>query len=585
MNYAPGEEQNEIMTTTDKPRVADFATVVHVPEALIQDNPWQPRTRMDIDELQELADSIHAQGLLQPPVARIHPDLGQRSSAGVSPYQLAFGHRRVAAIRMLISAGLWEGDVPCSVRKISDTDMALMAIAENEQRADLTPIECIKSYQKILSDIPGLTTKNLAEQLGIHRSTLANNLRLLKLPELVLERVESGDIPTHSAREFLCLQADDHVHLDLMQKVIRDISLTSGVQGAPDWGYSHVRELIRSEVHHGEANWRPLEDNTGDEGWGNDPGGERSPNFDVEAFTTEHENQIHTIPAKEGRNSRRWTCNVKEWRKRQTAGTRAANKAESEGETTTTRPAAKKTAMETALENDPILIKHREAFPGKRGKQLEPEEIKTLGTRAEVLRGYQTPKTLNYLHDETLPPGFPDIDECRTKCIWGAKYLIEYSGFTPKLVCGNVEAFNDKKSRGIEAFKKELAERIEIEDQADKIRVDLVSDELVYQSTGAIDVPLMIAETLLMALQNDINPVLPHPNGQDLRYHPAELSRAFKTILGVELDPNHNSWGPSEWDLVEALGKLQGMERGDVADLAATLLVWTERWKKGLPAL
>ena len=100
------------MTTSEKPRAATYAQVVHIPVDQIKDNPWQPRTAMDPDELQDLADSIHAHGLLQPPLARM--DLGK---SGLVSYQLAFGHRRVAAIRKLIEAGLWQGDVPCSVQE------------------------------------------------------------------------------------------------------------------------------------------------------------------------------------------------------------------------------------------------------------------------------------------------------------------------------------------------------------------------------------------------------------------------------------------------------------------------------------
>ena len=105
---------------------------------LIDDNPWQPRQAIDEHALQDLVDSIHQLGLLQAPLGRRHPEVSGR-------VQLAFGHRRVAALRRLHAQGRGESRIEMDVAGISDEGMAVLALTENERRKELSQIEVVRA--------------------------------------------------------------------------------------------------------------------------------------------------------------------------------------------------------------------------------------------------------------------------------------------------------------------------------------------------------------------------------------------------------------------------------------------------------
>ena len=217
---------------------------------LLEDNPWQPRQDMDQESLQQLADDIHLLGLLQVPLARPSP-------THVGRYQLAFGHRRVAALRLLREQVKWPDHIELDVEGLSDEKMAVIALSENVQRRQLTSIEVVRAHKRAIDETT-LSIQALAEQIGVDRSTLSNNLRVLSLPGFVLEHVESGALSLSVAREFLVLQHGDHAHENDMEAVVRVIRGTYGRRGAPDWSRRHVREQIYLRVAYNEKDWRPL---------------------------------------------------------------------------------------------------------------------------------------------------------------------------------------------------------------------------------------------------------------------------------------------------------------------------------------
>lgn len=142
-------------------------TVAHVPLDLIHANPFQPRTDFDEESLQELAASIKEQGVIQPVTIRKMED---------GKFQLISGERRCKASRL---ADLTE--IPAYIRTANDQEMREMAIVENIQRENLNPIEIALGYQQLIEDCK-LTQEMLAERLGKSRPSIANHLRLLKLP-------------------------------------------------------------------------------------------------------------------------------------------------------------------------------------------------------------------------------------------------------------------------------------------------------------------------------------------------------------------------------------------------------------------
>lgn len=155
---------------------------------------YQPRTRMDEGALYELAESIRAQGIMQPILVR---RLGEGEHAG--RYEIIAGERRFRAARL---AGLDE--VPVLVRDVPDEAAAAMALIENIQREDLNPLEEAQGLQRLIREF-GLTHEQAAQAVGRSRSAASNLLRLLQLTEPVQTMLMAGDLDMGHARALLTL--------------------------------------------------------------------------------------------------------------------------------------------------------------------------------------------------------------------------------------------------------------------------------------------------------------------------------------------------------------------------------------------
>lgn len=158
----------------------------------IQKNPYQPRKEFSEEKIQELAQSIKENGLIQPIIVRKSPVLG---------YEILAGERRY---RASIVAGLSE--VPVIIKQLSDQDMMLYSIIENLQRENLNPIEEAKAYQFLIDK--GFTHTEIAEKMGKSRPYITNLVRLLGLPKHILIEVESGRLSQAHARLLIQLSSD-----------------------------------------------------------------------------------------------------------------------------------------------------------------------------------------------------------------------------------------------------------------------------------------------------------------------------------------------------------------------------------------
>ena len=167
-------------------------------------NRFQPRQIFGEKELNELADSIKEHGIIQPLIVR---PLGDK-------YEIIAGERRYKAASI---AGLY--NVPVIVLEKDDNESAELAIIENIQRKDLTPIEEAKSYQKLLNR--GLTQEEIAKKLGIAQPTVANKLRLLSLPDEVQEALLNTRISERHARALLRLENVSD-QLNLLNRIINE---------------------------------------------------------------------------------------------------------------------------------------------------------------------------------------------------------------------------------------------------------------------------------------------------------------------------------------------------------------------------
>ena len=153
----------------------------------ITPNRYQPRIKFSEKELEELADSIREQGIIQPLLVRTD-DTG---------YELIAGERRLRAARM---AGLEK--VPVVVRNISDGELLEMSIVENIQRENFTPMEEAEAYSRLLNEF-NLTQEDVAKRVGKSRPSVANYLRLLKLPEPIKASISDGSLSMGHARAIL----------------------------------------------------------------------------------------------------------------------------------------------------------------------------------------------------------------------------------------------------------------------------------------------------------------------------------------------------------------------------------------------
>ena len=158
----------------------------------IQKNPYQPRKEFSEEKIQELAQSIKENGLIQPIIVRKSSVLG---------YEILAGERRY---RASIAAGLSE--VPVIIKQLSDQDMMLHSIIENLQRENLNPIEEAKAYQSLIDK--GFTHTEIAEKMGKSRPYITNLVRLLGLPKHILTEVESGRLSQAHARLLIQLSSD-----------------------------------------------------------------------------------------------------------------------------------------------------------------------------------------------------------------------------------------------------------------------------------------------------------------------------------------------------------------------------------------
>ena len=174
----------------------------------IQKNPYQPRKEFDGEKLDELAQSIKENGLIQPIIVRQSPVIG---------YEILAGERRY---RASLLAGLTS--IPAVVKQLSDQEMMVQSIIENLQRENLNPIEEARAYESLVEK--GFTHAEIADKMGKSRPYISNSIRLLSLPEPILSEVESGKLSQAHARSLVGLNKEQQDYF--FQRIIcEDISV------------------------------------------------------------------------------------------------------------------------------------------------------------------------------------------------------------------------------------------------------------------------------------------------------------------------------------------------------------------------
>jgi ParB family chromosome partitioning protein len=161
---------------------------LQLPVNQLKPGKYQPRRHFDEEALTELADSIEKHGVMQPVVVRL---------TAANSYEIIAGERRWRAAKL---ANLVQ--VPVIIREVNDEQALELALIENIQRADLNPLEEAAGYQRLMDEF-GYTQEKLAPVVGKSRSHIANLLRLLKLPESIKRRIDSGELTMGHARAIL----------------------------------------------------------------------------------------------------------------------------------------------------------------------------------------------------------------------------------------------------------------------------------------------------------------------------------------------------------------------------------------------
>lgn len=194
----------EKVENTSKSEVKNTESVVKLSIEKISPNRYQPRTIFDDSKIEELARTIHTHGVIQPIVVR---------KLDEDHYEIIAGERRYRAMKSLN----WT-EVPAIIREMNDKETASVALIENLQREELTSIEEAQAYQKLL-ELHELTQEALAQRLGKGQSTIANKLRLLKLPETIQMAILKRDISERHARALVPVK-DEELQLKLLQETI-----------------------------------------------------------------------------------------------------------------------------------------------------------------------------------------------------------------------------------------------------------------------------------------------------------------------------------------------------------------------------
>jgi len=185
------------------PQPIEILSVIDISK--IRLNPNQPRKYFDEEKLDELAESIREHGVLEPVIVR---------PVDRDAFELVAGERR---FRAAVQAGL--RGIPAVARVLSDRQTLEIGLIENIQREDIKPLECAQAYRTLMDDF-GLTQEQIAERLGKKRSTIANTLRLLKLPACILESLDKGEITEGHARALLSID-DQDIQIQTWERVIR----------------------------------------------------------------------------------------------------------------------------------------------------------------------------------------------------------------------------------------------------------------------------------------------------------------------------------------------------------------------------
>ena len=206
-------------------------TVVDLSLDDIRPNPYQPRKTFDEHALNELANSIKQNGVFQPIIVR----------ESVNGYEIIAGERRFRASKLA-----QRETIPAIVRPLSESGMMEIAVLENLQREDLTPLEEADAYQTLITKL-NLTQEQVSKRLGKSRPYIANYLRLLNLPEATKKLVQNGDLSMGQARTLLSLKDKDLIDKLAKKAVQEDLTVRQLEQLATETKHDKKKKVVKAK--------------------------------------------------------------------------------------------------------------------------------------------------------------------------------------------------------------------------------------------------------------------------------------------------------------------------------------------------
>ncbi|MFY9115258.1 MAG: nucleoid occlusion protein [Dethiobacteria bacterium] len=213
--------------------IAEKEKIVFVEIDKIEPNPYQPRLNFDEEKINELARSIQTYGLLQPIIVR-----NKRGGGG---YQIVVGERRYLACKSL---GMRK--ISAVVKELSDNAVATIALIENLQRENLNFIEEAEGYARLINDF-GFTQEALAQRLGKSQSTVANKLRLLKLPDKVKSLLVKEELTERHARALLKLPTKEEQEKMVEEILKKDLNVKQTE--------TRIEEMLKKQVDRNDGNY------------------------------------------------------------------------------------------------------------------------------------------------------------------------------------------------------------------------------------------------------------------------------------------------------------------------------------------
>lgn len=234
---ALGRGLDAILIDNEEQKEQNGVSVVRISE--VEPNPDQPRKNFENEPLEALAESISQHGIIQPILVR--PKNGM--------YMIITGERRWRAARM---AGLSE--VPVIITEADDKKAAELALVENIQRKDLNPVEEARAYADLINEY-SYTQEEIAKKVGRSRSSITNSLRLLELPETVLQHLAAGSISEGHAKVLLSIKDQEKLEKAAETVISRDLSVRETEKLAKEFNNEKEKDVVRVvyDVDHTKA--------------------------------------------------------------------------------------------------------------------------------------------------------------------------------------------------------------------------------------------------------------------------------------------------------------------------------------------